>query len=92
MVNNGILHAENSNWKLPVVGDTLSTVSLSNTSARTFARNIGLLFDIIFRHHEDGGLRRNAFYECVVTLYQDIMESLRKRSNMCASDIITLQK
>jgi hypothetical protein len=92
MVNNGILHAENGNWKLPVNGDTLSTVSLSNSSARTFAKNIGMLFDIIFRHHEDAGVRRNIFYECVVTQYQDIMAKLRKRSNMSTSDIISLQQ
>ena len=48
IVNNGILSLGNSNWKLPVNGDTLSMVGLSNPSARTFVTEIGLLFDVIF--------------------------------------------
>ena len=91
-VNNGILHVENGNWKLPVNGDTLSTVSLSNTSVRTFAQNIGKLFDIIFRHHELNDDRRGRFEECVVTMYQKIMTKLRKRSDMSVPEINTLQK
>ena len=41
----------NHNWKLPVNGDILSSVSLCSTSARTFGGKIGILFDIIFCHH-----------------------------------------
>ena len=91
-VNNGVLHVENGNWKLPVNGDTLSTVSLSNTSARMFALNIGKLFDLIFRHHEPSDDRRGRFEQCVVTMYQPIMKKLRKRSNMSVLEINTLQQ
>ena len=92
LVNNGVLHVENGNWKLPVNGDTLSTVSLSNSSARVFALNIGKLFDLIFRHHEPSDDRRGRFERCVVTMYQPIMKKLRKRSNLTVLEINTLQQ
>ena len=89
-VNNSILYAENGNWKFPVSSGTLSAVSLSDTSAKTFARNTCVFFDVIFRHHEDDSLMSLFFYECVITLYQDMMAKLRKRSNMSASNIISI--
>ena len=53
VMKNSILSERNCNWKLPVNVDTLSPVSLCNTSARPFGIKIGMLFDIIFRHHPD---------------------------------------
>ena len=68
VVNNGIVPIENINWKLPVNMDTLSPVSLCNTSDRKLSKYIGILFDIIFRHHSDNN-RRDKLYVFVLALY-----------------------
>ena len=92
VVNNGIISEGNGNYKLPVNGDTLYPISLCSMSVRTFGAKIGMLFDIIFRHYLDSNLRMNEFYVCVVTLYQDIMNKVKKRFNISKDEIVTLQK
>ena len=57
-----------------------------------FFTKIDMLFDIIFRHHSDNNVRKNECYVCIVTLYQYIMNSVRKRSNMSSDEIITIQQ
>ena len=92
LVNDGILYLENGDLKLPVNGDTFLTVILSNTSTRMFAQNIVKLSDVIFRHHKVSDDKRGRFKEYPVTMYQEIMTKLRKRSNMSTHEINSLQK
>ena len=73
-------------------GHIINTVSLSNQRTRTCARKIGMLFDMIFRHHNNNNLKRSEFYEYVLALYPQNMITLRKRSNMSSHEIITLQQ
>ena len=90
-LNNGILSEENGNWVLPTEGDELKKISLSNVTARKFVNAIDQLFDIVFKFHEDDGLRRGVFQRCVDG-YPKMMEKIRQRRDFTDEEIVSLQK
>ena len=90
--NNGMLSEQNGNWKVPQESNELKVLSFSNVTARRLVSNISQIFDVVFRFHNDNGVRRQSFHECLVVMFPPIITGLRKRSSFSDVEIVNLQK
>ena len=58
LFNNSMLFEQNSNWRAPQDSGELKVFSFSNVIARRPVSNIDQTFDVVFRYHNDEGVRK----------------------------------
>ena len=90
-LNNGISVENNGNLLIPIEGDELKKIPLSNITAHKIINKIDELVDLVYEHHFDGGARRNHFQKCV-DIYPQIMANHRQRYNFKDGELVQLQK
>ena len=90
--NNSMLSKENGTWKIPQDSGELKVLSFSNTTARRLVSNIDQIFEVVFRFHNDEGVRKELFYKCLKEIFLPIIVGLRKRSTFSDDEIVKLQK
>ena len=90
--NNGMLSEQNGNWRVPQDSGELKVLSFSNVTARRLVSNIDQIFDLVFKFHNDDGVRKQLFHECLKVMFPTIVTALRKRSSFSDDEITQLQK
>ena len=90
--NNGMLSEQNGNWRVPQDSGELKVLSFSNVTARRLVSNIDQIFDLVFKFHNDDGVRKQLFHECLKVMFPPIVTALRKRSSFSDDEITQLQK
>ena len=77
---------------MPQDSGELKVLSFSNVTARRLVSNIDQIFDLVFKFHNDDGVRKQLFHECLKVMFPPIVTALRKRSSFSDDEITQLQK
>ena len=81
LLNNGVMHEKDGQWRLPMEQGKLQPVSFSNSTARKIVGNILQLFDLVFKNHSSDSASREKFKVCITDKYHHVIEMLRKRKD-----------
>lgn len=69
LLNNGVMHEKDRQWRLPMEQGKLQPVSFSNSTARKIVGNIEQLFDLVFEKHSSDSGSRDMFKVCITEKY-----------------------
>ena len=87
-----MLSEQNGNWRVPQNSGESKVLSFSNVTARRLVSNIDQIFDLVFKFHNDYGVRKQLFHECLKVMFPPIVTALRKRISFSDDEITQLQK
>ena len=87
-----MLSEQNGNWRVPQDSGELKVLSFSTIIARRLVFNIDQIFDLLFKFHNDDGVRKQLFHECLKIMFPPIVTALRKRSSFSDEKITQLKK
>jgi hypothetical protein len=90
--NNGMLSEQNGNWSVPQDSGELKVLSFSNVTVRRLISNIDQIFALVFKFHNNEGVRKHLFNDCLKNMFPPIMMALRKRSSFSDNEITQLQQ